>query len=84
MFRTLLALCLALSAAVALATETPPADTPTPGCIKVEREAGTPVATGDGKSAAAARPGTPAPVRPRTGNTRGGPRWHSMLPGMIR
>ena len=39
--------------------------------------------TADGNTPAA-RPGTPAPVRPRTGTHRGQPRWHSLLPGMFR
>lgn len=82
MIRPLLVLSLALLAANVSAVEAIEAERETPGCPKAEAAAGKePVA--DGK-APPARPGTTAPVRPRTGTARGAPRWHSLLPGMFR
>lgn len=81
MTRLLLALCLALATTAALADDAAPAAAETPVCLKPEAKAGKPADAADG--AAATRPGAPAPVRAR-GAGRGGPRWHSLLPGMIR
>jgi hypothetical protein len=81
MLRTLLALFLAFSAAGALAAEPPPAEEHAPGCEREQTQASKTPAGADATSPAA-RPGTPAPVRPRS--SRGTPRWHSLLPGMIR
>lgn len=81
MYRALLILGLAASADVAFASDTTEAGAETPVCIKSEPEAK--VAAGGETSATAARPGEPAPVRPRQ-NARGAPRWNSLLPGMIR
>lgn len=83
MFRTLLALSLALSVIGAQAAEAPQAEAEAPSCIKSEPAAGKPDAAGEG-AAATARPGTPAPVRPRGSSPRNTPRWHSLLPGMFR
>lgn len=84
MSRNLLALSLFLFAASAAAQDAPPAP-PSSGCPKPAQAA---EKAPDNEPAPAQRPGEPAPVRPRaTGNApRGGgaPRWHSMLPGMIR
>ncbi|TNJ33894.1 hypothetical protein [Arenimonas terrae] len=82
MIRPLLVLSLSLLAANALAAEAVEADPETSGCPKTEAAAGKEPTT-DGK-APPARPGTTAPVRPRTGTVRGTPRWHSLLPGMFR
>lgn len=85
MTRLLLAACLALFALDAAARASDPA-------------AGTPAAcpphaerTADGKppqgeaEAEDGRPGTAPPVRARgVSGARPGPRWHSLLPGMIR
>ncbi|MBP6596416.1 MAG: hypothetical protein KA196_02770 [Arenimonas sp.] len=81
MTRLLLALCLALPASAALANDAPPAAVDAPACIKPDTKPGKSADSADG--AGSAQPGTPAPVRPRSGG-RGTPRWHSMLPGMIR
>jgi hypothetical protein len=81
MLRTSLALFLAFSAAGAMAAEPVPVDAEAAGCERDHEQAGKTPAGADGSSAAA-RPGTPAPVRARHG--RGTPRWHSLLPGMIR
>jgi hypothetical protein len=88
MNRTLLALALALIATGALASrahaaEAEPAQEPSVGCPKAEpaEEKAAPADAGS----STARPGATAPVRPRTNTgTRGAPRWHSLLPGMIR
>lgn len=81
MLRTSLALFLAFSASGALAADAVPADAEAPGCEREQVQASKSTAGADSASPAA-RPGTPAPVRPRT--SRGTPRWHSLLPGMIR
>jgi hypothetical protein len=81
MYRGLLILGLAASANVAFASETSEAGAEAPVCIKSEPEAK--AAVGGDTSATAARPGEPAPVRPRQ-SVRGTPRWNSLLPGMIR
>lgn len=84
MFRTLLALSLALTATSSLAAETTQADNEAPSCIKAEpAAAGKPATTGD-SSSTGSRPGNPAPVRPRASSTRSTPRWSSLLPGMFR
>jgi hypothetical protein len=83
MLRTLLALFLAIAAAGALAAEPTPVDSGAPQCEKGEVEAGKPGAGTPGASSSS-RPGTPAPVRPRSASGRSTPRWHSLLPGMIR
>jgi hypothetical protein len=81
MTRLLLALCLCLVATAALADDAAPAAAESPVCLKPETKTGKPADAGS--RAPAAQPGAPAPVRAR-GTSRGGPRWHSMLPGMIR
>jgi hypothetical protein len=81
MYRALLILGLATSANLALAAEATEAGAEAPVCIKSEPEAK--AAVGGETSATTARPGEPAPVRPRQG-ARGAPRWNSLLPGMIR
>jgi len=83
MLRTLLAMFLAFAAAGALADEPLPVDSQTPQCEKDPAQANqaTPGTPGTSSSA---RPGTPTPVRPRGTNARSTPRWHSLLPGMIR
>ncbi|MBW8366540.1 MAG: hypothetical protein K0M70_01585 [Arenimonas sp.] len=83
MLRTLLALLLAVAATGALGAEVLPAEAEAPQCEKDADQAGksTPGAAG---STTAARPGTPASVRPRSASGRSTPRWHSLLPGMIR
>lgn len=83
MYRMLLALSLALAAPVALAADALPTESEAPGCPKSEPAAGKAPTSAEG-SATAVRPGTPAPVRPRSTGVRSGPRWHSLLPGMIR
>lgn len=82
MIRPLLVLSLSLLAANALAVEAVEADRENAGCPKAEAAASKDPSA-DGKSPPA-RPGNTAPVRPRTGTTRGAPRWHSLLPGMFR
>lgn len=84
MTRLLLAACLALFAADAAARGSDPAAGSPAACPQTER-------TAEGKPAAsesegdAPRPGAAAPVRPRSvSGARPGPRWHSLLPGMIR
>ncbi|HEX4853649.1 hypothetical protein [Arenimonas sp.] len=83
MYRMLLALSLALAAPAAFAAEPVPIESEAPGCTKAKPATGEAPAAAEG-STTAARPGTPAPVRPRAAGTRSGPRWHSLLPGMIR
>lgn len=83
MIRPLLVLSLALFAANVFAVETVQAEPETSGCPKAEASAGK--APANEPAGTAARPGTPAPVRPRSGAAvRGTPRWTSLLPGMIR
>jgi len=83
MHRTLLALFLAAATSCAFGAEALPSDAETPQCEKDAAQAGKSSAGSTG-STTAARPGTPAPVRPRSASGRSTPRWHSMLPGMIR
>ncbi len=83
MLRTLLALFLALAATSAVGAQALPADAETPPCEKDSSQAGK-SAAGSAGSTTAARPGTPATVRPRSASGRSTPRWHSLLPGMIR
>lgn len=83
MIRPLLVLSLVLFAANAFAVEPSQAEPETSGCPKSETTAGK--APADEPAGTASRPGTTAPVRPRSGAAvRGTPRWHSLLPGMIR
>lgn len=83
MLRTLLALFLAVAATGAVGAEVLPADAETPQCEK-ESNQGSKSHAGGAGGTAAARPGTPPSVRPRSASGRSTPRWHSMLPGMIR
>lgn len=83
MLRTLFVLMFAAAASSAWCAEPLPADAEAPHCEKATAQAGKDSASGSG-GAATARPGAPAPVRPRSANGRGTPRWHSLLPGMIR
>lgn len=83
MLRTLFALFLAFASVGALAAEPLPVDSETPQCEKGDAEASKAGAGAPGASSAS-RPGTPAPVRPRSASGRSTPRWHSLLPGMIR
>lgn len=82
MIRPLLVLSLALFAANAFAVDAAQADPETSGCPKAEAAAEK--APASENAGTAARPGTPAPVRPRGNASRGTPRWSSLLPGMIR
>ena len=82
MIRPLLVLSLALFAANAYAVEAAEAETESTGCPKSEAAPGK-AAAGD-STRPEAQPGAPAPVRPRSAVPRGTPRWHSLLPGMIR
>lgn len=82
MLRTLFALFLAVAATGAIAAEPLPTDAEAPQCEKAAAQSGK---TSEGSGATtASRPGTPAPVRPRSASGRSTPRWHSLLPGMIR
>ena len=83
MLRTLFALLLAAATAGVFAAEPLPSDAPAPQCEKQTAQAAETTTRGNG-SAETARPGTPAPVRPRSASGRSTPRWHSLLPGMIR
>ena len=82
MYRMLLALSLALSAAGTLAAEPVPVESESAGCPKAEPATAKTNTASEGTTST--RPGTPAPVRPRSTTTRGTPRWHSLLPGMFR
>ena len=82
MLRTLLALLLAFASAGALADEPLPVESETPQCEKETAQATKAIPGAPGTSSS--RPGTPAPVRPRGTSGRSTPRWHSLLPGMIR
>ncbi|WP_146908184.1 hypothetical protein [Arenimonas daejeonensis] len=82
MIRPLLVLSFALFAADAIAAEAAQANPETSGCPK--SEVAPEKAPANETSGTTARPGTPAPVRPRSTTVRGTPRWHSLLPGMIR
>lgn len=82
MSRILFALCLVLFAVPAAAAESAASESAAETCPKAEAHADKP---GEEAAAPAQRPGTPAPVRARsTSGVRSGPRWHSLLPGMIR
>ena len=83
MIRTLFALLFAFAAAGTLAAEPLPADAEVPQCEKEATPSTDASERGNG-STTTARPGTPAPVRPRSASGRSTPRWHSLLPGMIR
>jgi hypothetical protein len=79
MIRTLLALILAMASPALLAAETP-APAAAPGCEQTSATTTKPAAT---VVASAGRgPAAESSVRPR--QSRGGPRWQSLLPGMIR
>lgn len=83
MIRPLLVLSLALFAANALAVEPVQDEPESSGCPKSENA--TAKAQASEPAGTATRPGNTAPVRPRSGAAvRGTPRWHSLLPGMIR
>lgn len=82
MIRPLLVLSLALFTADAIAAEAAQANPEAGGCPK--SEAAPEKAPTTETSGTTASPGTPAPVRPRSTTARGTPRWHSLLPGMIR
>ena len=86
MARSLLVLPLLLCSTVAFAAEPAPAEGDEPSCPRSEAEQRKSAAAET--SAPADRPGTTAPVRARNGSSgsagRGTPRWHSMLPGMVR
>ncbi|MFY2763450.1 hypothetical protein [Arenimonas sp. MALMAid1274] len=83
MYRMLLVLSLALFATGSQAAEAVPVESESEACPKSEPAAGKPAANGEGTSSTA-RPGAPAPVRPRSTSARGTPRWQSLLPGMFR
>lgn len=84
MSRIFLVLSLALLASPALAEEASGDAVRKEACPQAEQAS----AEDSGKDAgqASARPGDPAPVRPRAsaGSGRSGMRWHSLLPGMMR
>lgn len=84
MNRTLIALLLAFAAAGVHAAETGADEERSGGCPKSEESPAK--ATPADAPAASGTPGATAPVRPRTESRArgGGPRWHSLLPGMIR
>lgn len=83
MLRSLFALFLAFAAAGAFAVEPTPADPDAPQCEKAGAQASKP-GTGPAGTSASSRPGSTAPVRARGASGRSTPRWHSLLPGMIR
>jgi hypothetical protein len=85
MKRFLLATCLLLFASTALAKSPAATDDPADGSAKPGKAA----AASSGAETDGATPGHPITVPSRSGTTalptRGGaPRWHSLLPGMIR
>ena len=85
MARSLLVLPMFLCSALAFAAEPAPAEAEEATCPR-ERAEQQKAAVAE-TSTPAARPGTQAPVRPRGSSGaagRGTPRWHSMLPGMVR
>lgn len=86
MARSLFVLPLLLCSTVAFAVEPAPAQNDAPSCPRAQDEQQKSAETET--AAPAARPGTPAPVRSRSSSGgsagRGTPRWHSMLPGMVR
>ncbi|MEO8159977.1 MAG: hypothetical protein ABI588_01055 [Arenimonas sp.] len=80
MTRLLLATCLLLCASAAFAKSPASNDDPADGSAKP----GKAVSASDGDPIAPAHP-VAAPTRNASLPTRGGaPRWHSLLPGMIR
>ncbi|KFN50253.1 hypothetical protein [Arenimonas composti] len=83
MNRILIALLLAFVASGVHAADGEQDAAPATGCPKAQE---TPTkATPADANGSTGGPGTTAPVRPRSeSRTRGGPRWHSLLPGMIR
>ena len=86
MARSLLVLPMLLCSSVAFAAEPAPAESDEASCPR-ERAEQQKAAVAE-TEAPTARPGTAAPVRARgtSGGAagRGTPRWHSMLPGMVR
>ena len=86
MKRFLLATCLLLLASTALAKSPAATDDPADGSAKPGKAA----SAGSGTDTDSASPGHPVTPPARGGGattlpTRGGaPRWHSLLPGMIR
>jgi hypothetical protein len=83
MTRLLLATCLLLCASAAFAKSPAAAEDPADGSAKPGKAA-TVTTTSEADPAAPAHPLT-APSRSAPLPTRGGaPRWHSLLPGMIR
>lgn len=80
MIRTLLALTLAMASPALLAAGVTAAPAAAPGCEQVDSAATKPPV--DSVASTRGGPTTRSSVRPRTG--RGGPRWQSLLPGMIR
>ena len=88
MVRSLLA-CLLLIVAVgfapaAFAVDATPARTPDASCAKADDGRDEDAAPASTK--ASRRPSSTVPVRERAGGSgsRGTPRWHSLLPGMVR
>jgi hypothetical protein len=82
MTRLLLATCLLLFASTAFAKSPASTQDPADGSAKPGKVAST---TQDPDAAAPAHPAVPPAVRAAPLPTRGGaPRWHSLLPGMIR
>jgi hypothetical protein len=82
MTRLLLATCLLLCASTALAKSPVSGADPVDGSAKPGK---TVSATVDADATAPAHPAIVAPARTAPMPTRGGaPRWHSLLPGMIR
>jgi hypothetical protein len=81
MTRLLLATCLLLFASSAFAKSPAPATDPADGSAKP----GKVVATANDADPNAPHPAVAPPARSAPLPTRGGaPRWHSLLPGMIR
>jgi len=82
MKRLLLATCLLLLASSAFAKSPVNAADPADGSAKPSKAVGT---TADVDPNAPAHPAVAPPARTAPLPTRGGaPRWHSLLPGMIR
>jgi hypothetical protein len=83
MTRLLLATCLLLFASAAFAKSPATTEDPADGSAKPGKVAAT-TTTSDSDPVAPSHPVAP-PQRQATLPTRGGaPRWHSLLPGMIR
>ena len=82
MTRLLLATCLLLFASAAFAKSPAPATDPADGSAKPGKVVNT---NTDADPNLPAHPAVVAPARNAPMPTRGGaPRWHSLLPGMIR